>query len=128
MTQANEADLLSRVKRFFVAYNDMDMQTLRELLTDDVHWEHHNRFKGSGAVPLLQSIRDIQAKQPDRRFGDVTRWAVNGDTVYAEHGWTGTPAESDETKGWQAGVPRSMDCVSVLVLTGGRIREWSDYG
>jgi hypothetical protein len=76
----------------------------------------------------VQSVRDIQAKLPDRRFGEITAWAVNGNRVYAEHGWSATPAESDPSWGWKAGVPTSMDACSTFVFQVGRITEWADYG
>ena len=128
MRDTREHKLLVIVERFFSAYNEMDLDTFAELLADDIRWEHHNRFSGNGAEPLLQSIKDIQAKLPDRRFGEITRWAVNRDTLYAEHGWSATPAESDAAWGWVAGVPTSMECLSVFVFEGGRVKEWSDYG
>ena len=128
MTKAPENDLLALVDRFFTAYNDMDLDTFASLLTDDIHWEHHNRFLGKGAEPLVQSIRDIHAKLPNRRFGEVTRWSATDDTIYTEHDWTATPVESDPSWGWEAGIETSMDCVSVFVFEGGRIKEWSDYG
>lgn len=97
-------------------------------MTDDIHFEHHNRFQGKGREALLGSIRDIQVKLPDRRFGKSTRWAVNGDVVYAEHDWSATPAVTDEAWGWEAGVGTLMDVVSVFVFEGSRVKEWSDYG
>lgn len=128
MTTPGDRELLTLVERFFTAYNDMDLDTFGSLLADDVHFEHHNRFRGQGREPLLASVRDIESKMPDRRFGKVTRWAVHGDTVYAEHGWQATPVITEPSWGWQAGVPTSMDVVSVFVFDGGRIKEWSDYG
>ncbi|WP_371634101.1 nuclear transport factor 2 family protein [Streptomyces sp. NBC_01259] len=128
MTGTDERELLVIVERFFAAYNDMDLDSFANLLAEDIRWGHHNRFRGAGAAPLLRSIQEIHDKLPDRRFGEITRWAASDHTIYAEHSWTGTPAESDAAWGWQAGVPASMECVSVFVIEGGRVTEWSDYG
>jgi hypothetical protein len=75
----------------------------------------------------VQSVRDIHAKLPDRRFGPLIRWAVNGNVVHCEHQWFGTPAVDEEEWNWKVGVPTSMDGASVLVFEDGRIAEWSDY-
>lgn len=88
----------------------------RRLLTEDIHWEHHNRFQGAEKKPLLASIREIHAKLPDRRFGSVTCWAQNGDIIYPEHDWTATPVVTELAWGWEEGVATSMECVSVFVL------------
>ncbi len=129
MTATHEdEDLITLVERFFKAYNDMDLDTFRALLTDDIKWGHHNRFQGEGADGLVQSIRDIQAKLPDRRFGEITHWAINANRVYTEHDWSATPAESDPSWGWEAGVPTSMEACSIFVVEDGRVKEWADYG
>ncbi len=128
MSETETTELVELVERFFHAYNDVDMDTLAALLTDDVHWEHHNRFTGDGREPLLSSIQQISDKMPDRHFSELSRWAVNGNVVFCEHRWFTVPLESDPNWGWEAGVPFSMDAASVFVVTDGLIVEWSDYG
>ncbi len=128
MTNSHERDLIDLVEQFFTAYNEMDLDAFRALLTDDIKWGHHNRFQGEGADGLVQSIRDIQAKLPDRRFGNITNWAINGNRVYTEHDWQATPTESDPSWGWVAGEPTAMDACSIFVFDGGRVKEWADYG
>ena len=123
----NDTALLDTAKRFFEAYNDLDTNYLEGLLTENVHWEHHNRFKGSGREKLLQSIKDIADKVPGRTFAEPTRWAVNGEVVYLEHSWSGDPEVDLDAFGWKKGVPASLDVVSVFVFSGGKIVEWSDY-
>ena len=115
-------------KRFFEAYNSMDTNHLEEILSENVHWEHHNRFKGDGREGLLQSIKDIAGKIPGRTFSGPKRWAVNGETVFIEHSWHGLPAVDLPAFGWTKGVPASLDVCSVFVFSGGKIVEWSDYG
>lgn len=44
------------VKRFFQAYNEVDVDSLRLMLSDDLYFEHHNRFKGNGKEALLNPI------------------------------------------------------------------------
>ncbi len=52
----------------------------------------------------------------------------SGDSVYTEHDWRATPAESDPSWGWAAGEPTSMDAGSIFVFAAGRVKEWADYG
>jgi ketosteroid isomerase-like protein len=127
MATTSGSELLAIIERFYAAYNEMDLDTFGALVTEDVHWEHHNRFKGKGREPLLDSVRDTQAQLPVRRFGEITRWAANENVVYVDHLWSGTPAVDIEGWGWKAGVPMSMDCASVFVFEDGRVKEWSDY-
>lgn len=127
VAESNKPELASLTDKFFTAYNELDLETFGGLLADDVHWEHHNRFKGKGRDPLLESVRDIAKKLPDRKFSPVSRWAVNGNVVHVEHQWSATPIENDDAWGWIAGVPTSMDAASVLVYSDGKIVEWSDY-
>ena len=115
-------------KRFFEAYNSVDTNHLEEILSENVHWEHHNRFKGDGREGLLQSIKDIAGKIPGRTFSEPKRWAVNGETVFIEHSWHGVPAVDLPAFGWNQGLPASLDVCSVFVFSSGKIVEWSDYG
>jgi hypothetical protein len=78
MRDTHEHELLVIVERFFSAYNEMDLDTFAEPLADDIRWGHHNRFSGTGAEQLLQSVKDIQAKLPDRRFGVAGVFAIAG--------------------------------------------------
>jgi ketosteroid isomerase-like protein len=120
--------LLEVANRYFDAYNTVDTATLEALLADDVHWEHHNRFKGKGRAELIESIKKIAESTPGRRFTRPTRWAAGDDLIYVEHQWHAVPVTPNEMFGWKAGVPFSMDCASVFVVKNGKIIEWSDYG
>ena len=120
--------LLEAANRFFGAYNEVDTQTLSSLVSEDLHWEHHNRFKGSGKDGFVESVVRINKTVPGRYFGEITRWAANGDgVIYIEHTWHGTPAEDLEVMGWKAGVDVTFDCCGVLALKDGVIVEFSDY-
>ena len=119
--------LVATVNQFFQAYNTIDIKYLEGIISDDIHWEHHNRFKGQGKEALMQSIRDFAEKAPGRIFTEPTRWAVNGDSVFIEHKWHAVPASDLPLFGWTKGVPATLDCVSLFVFSAGKIVEWSDY-
>ena len=121
-------DLLVLAKRYFKAYDDLNIAVMSELLADDVHWEHHNRFKGAGKSGLLESIERIAGLAPDRRFGPIKRSAGADSRLFVEHDWRCTPKEADVQRGWEAGKPFKMDVVSLVVVDQGRIVEWSDWG
>jgi len=114
--------------RFFDAYNAADADALREVAADDIHWEHHNKFQGKGLEGLLQSIKSFLDRAPDRRFTEPSRTAENGDCLFIEHQWKGTPAVTDPRWRWEEGVPRTSDVLSLLVIRDGKVVEWSDYG
>jgi hypothetical protein len=121
-------ELLNILEAFRVAYNEVDIAGLEGLVAEDLHWEHHNRFKGHGRASFVQSVRDFADKTPGRYFAEPVRFAVNDQTVYIEHTWHATPAHSDPAWGWEKGVPTSMDTCSVFVVIDGLIAEFSDYG
>ena len=122
------SELLDLANRYFKAYDDLDVSVMSELLADDVHWEHHNRFKGAGRAGLLESIERIASLAPDRRFGPIRRSASKGSVLIVEHDWRCTPRQADAQRGWEAGRPFQMDVVSLLVIKQGKIVEWSDWG
>ena len=120
-------ELLAQANRFFQAYNTTDIESLEEMVSEDVRWEHHNRFKGRGKESLMQSIRDFAAKAPGRKFSEPTRWAINGETVFIEHKWHAVPKVAVPSFGWTEGVPATLDCLGLLVFSAGKVIEWSDY-
>jgi len=120
--------LIEIAHQFFDAYNASDIASLEALLSEDVRWEHHNRFKGAGRAALIRSIKEIAQTTPGRRFTEPTRWASSENLIYLEHQWHAVPTAANAMFGWQPGVPFSMDAVSVFVFADGKIIEWSDYG
>jgi len=120
--------LLDMANQFFSAYNNCDTSALADLLADEVHWEHHNRFKGKGRAGLIRSINEIAETTPGRRFSEPTRWASGENLIYLEHRWHAVPTTANEMFGWKPGVPFCMDAVSVFVFEHDTIIEWSDYG
>ena len=123
----NSDQYMDIAARFFKAYNDVDTDTMSTLIANDMHWEHHNRFKGTGSERLLQSIRDLSETVPGRYFTDVTRWASSGNVIYLEHQWHGTPITDFVLMGWKAGVQVTLECCAVIKIQDGLIVEWSDY-
>lgn len=122
-----EAQPLAFASRFFQAYNDVDVQTIGDLVSEDVQFEHHGRFKGEGKERLLDQIQNFSKMIPGRFYAEPTRWAVNGDVIFIEHKAHGTPAVDVELFGWKAGETVIMDCCTLLALKGGKVVEWSDY-
>jgi len=120
-------ELLAKAILFFQAYNATDITSLEGIVSEDIHWEHHNRFKGQGKEGLMQSVRDFSTKAPGRYFSEPTRWAINGETVFIEHKWHAVPKVAVPSFGWTEGVPVTLDCVGLLVFSAGQIIEWSDY-
>ncbi len=118
---------LTFANRFFQAYNNVDSTTIGELVSEDVHFEHHGRFKGQGKEKLLDQILTFSKMVPGRYFGGPTRWAVNGDFIFIEHKAYGTPAVDVALFGWKAEEPVTMECCTLLVLKDGKMVEWSDY-
>ncbi len=118
---------LACANRFFQEYNAVDSTTIGELVSEDVHFEHHGRLKGQGKEKLLDQIQDFSKMVPGRYYAEPTRWAVNGDFIFVEHKAYGTPAVDVELFGWKVGEPIAMDFCSLLVLKDGRVVEWSDY-
>lgn len=119
---------LSLVEAFYQAYNDVDITALEGLVSDDIHWEHHNRFTGSGKAGLMESLREWAERVPGRRFGPALRHAQNGELLFVEHQWFAVPAADNDQFGWKAGETVTMDTASVFVVRDGKIVEWSDYG
>ena len=120
-------ELLAKANLFFQAYNTTDIASLEDFVSEDVCWEHHNRFKGQGKESLMQSIGDFAAKVPSRYFSEPTRWAVNVETVFIEHKWHALPKVAVTSFGWTGGVPVTLDCLGLLVFSAGKAVEWSDY-
>jgi ketosteroid isomerase-like protein len=118
---------LAFANRFFQAYNEVDFKKIGELVSEDLHWEHHGRFKGEGKERLLVQIREFSQMVPGRYYAEPTRWAVNGDIIFIEHKAHGTPAVDVALFGWKAGEPVTVDFCSLLVLKDGKVVEWSDY-
>ena len=118
---------LAFANRFFQAYNNVDSKTIAELVSEDVHFEHHGRFQGQGKGKLLEQVQNFSKMVPGRHYTEATRWAVNGNLIFIEHKAYGTPAVDVELFGWKEGEPVTMDCCTLLVLKNGKIVEWSDY-
>jgi hypothetical protein len=116
-------EILKCLEEFRIAYNEIDIPTLEDILARDVHWEHRNKFKGSGRDGLIQSIIEFGEKTPGRYFDRPIRFALKGQAIFIEQKWHATPARSDPAWGWEKGAPISMDTCSIFVFEGAKITE-----
>lgn len=121
-------EMMQALDRFRIAYNQMDVPVLEDLLAENVRWGHRNRFSGEGRAELLRSFAEFSKKLPGRYFAEFGRSAVNGNIIFAEQTWHAIPAFSDPAWGWEAGVPVVIETCSLFVFADGKIIEWTDCG
>ena len=77
MSKLLDKELLRKVEQVFQNYN------MKSATANDVICGHQNKFQGSD---------QRTSSTPGRHFSPVKRWAVNGDTIWNNHIWCGTPA------------------------------------
>ena len=122
--------LLKTVEAFRVAYNELDIPALESLVAEELHWEHHNRFKGHGRAGFVQSVRDWAGGEDTRallrRTGPLRGGTAQPPSMSSTRG-TPCPPTPTPPGGWEKGVPTSMDTCSVFVVEDGKIVEFSDY-
>ena len=83
---------LDIANRWIAAYNARDFDMLANLMSPDIHVEHHNRGALlNGAESMLAVMRQFAELLPDRRFHSLRRQFVAGDTVVeSDEGFTVT--------------------------------------
>ena len=115
-------------KSLIAAFNAPDFEGLSTVLADDIIFSHKNKgMEGQGKTKLLANIRMMNDAFPGRVIGETKRYAVNGDVVFREAHWTGKAAH--DVPGFaEAGAQAYLDTVTLFVIHGGRIHEWSDFG
>jgi hypothetical protein len=85
-------DPIDVANRWIAAYNAKDFETLRSLMTDDIHVEHHNRgFVLNGPDAVLEVITRFAGMVPDRRLHSARRQFSDGQRVVTELTWEATP-------------------------------------
>jgi hypothetical protein len=119
---------LEFVKNYIDAYNNMDWERIGSMVADDIHCEHHSRFKGHGKKWMLETMAKWAERAPGRRLGEITRWAENGDLFFWEHKWYAKLATDNETFEFTTGQEVEMELTTLFVIRNGLIVEMSDYG
>ncbi|MEV0494679.1 nuclear transport factor 2 family protein [Streptomyces atratus] len=121
-------DKLAVVDRLVAAFNGPDYDELSRILADDIVFSHKNKgMEGTGKEQLLSNIRMMYDAFPGRTISATQRYAIQGDVVFREATWGGTAAV--DVPGFaKAGEAAHLDTMTVFVIRGGRIHEWSDFG
>jgi ketosteroid isomerase-like protein len=124
----NIDEKLAVVQRLIAAFNAPDFDELSDILADNIVFSHKNKgMEGSGKEKLLENIRLMNEAFPGRVIGETKRFAINGDVVFREGYWTGKAAH--DVPGFAtAGELAYLDTVTLLVIRGGQIHEWCDFG
>jgi steroid delta-isomerase-like uncharacterized protein len=114
--------------RWIAAYNAKDFETLRSLMTDDIHVEHHNRgFVLDGPDAMLEVMARFVEMVPDRRFHSMRRQFSDGQRVVTELTWEATPIV--DVDGFaKKGEKIRLDLACIWTTRAGRIAEYHDYG
>ncbi|KAA9156338.1 nuclear transport factor 2 family protein [Amycolatopsis acidicola] len=123
-----EQDKLAVVDKLVEAFNKPDFAALEEILAEDIVFSHKNKgMEGSGREQLLSNIKMMNDAFPGRTITATKRGAVTGDVVFREAEWGGTAAV--DVPGFaNAGEQAHLDTMTIFVIRGGRIHEWSDFG
>jgi steroid delta-isomerase-like uncharacterized protein len=119
---------LDVANRWIAAYNAKDFETLKSLMTDDIHVEHHNRgFVLDGPSAMLEVVTRFAEMVPDRRFHSMRRQFSDGERVVTEVIWEATPIA--DVKGFaKKGEKIRLDLACIWTIRAGRIAEYHDYG
>jgi steroid delta-isomerase-like uncharacterized protein len=114
--------------RFIAAYNAKDFATLRRLMTEDIHVEHHNRgFSLDGPDAVLDVMNRFAELVPDRRFHSVRCQFSDGQRVVTQIVWEAT-AVADVPGFAKKGEPIRLDLACIWTIREGRISDYHDYG
>jgi steroid delta-isomerase-like uncharacterized protein len=114
--------------RWIAAYNAKDFETLKSLMTDDIHVEHHNRgFVLEGSDAMLEVMTRFAEMVPDRRFHSMRRQFSDGQRVVTELIWEATPIADVEGFA-KKGEKIRLDLACIWTIRAGRIAEYHDYG
>jgi steroid delta-isomerase-like uncharacterized protein len=121
-------DPISIANRWIAAYNAKDLVTLRSLMTDDIHVEHHNRNAIiDGAETLISVMKQFGELAPDRRFHSIRKQTTDGRTVVTELTWELIPTVDLPGFG-KKGETLRLDLACIWTLRDGRVFDYHDYG
>jgi steroid delta-isomerase-like uncharacterized protein len=114
--------------RWIAAYNAKDFETLRSLMTDDIHVEHQNRgFVLDGPDAMLEVMTRFAEMVPDRCFHSMRRQFSDGQRVVTELIWEAMPIADVEGFA-KKGEKISLDLACIWTIRAGRVAEYHDYG
>lgn len=122
------SDPIAVANRWIAAYNAKDFTTLRSLMTDDLHVEHHNRgVVLEGADAMLTVMQQFGGMLPDRRFHSVRKQFAAGNTVVTELTWEATP--NVDIEGFaKKGETIKLELACIWTLRDGKVADYHDYG
>ncbi len=121
-------DPINVAQRWIVAYNAKDFGTLRGMMTDDIHVEHHNRgVVLDGPEAMITIMTQFEGLLPDRRFHSIRRQFAAGDQVVTELTWEATPTADIEGFA-KKGEVICLELACVWTIRDGRIADYHDYG
>lgn len=125
----SEADTqkLEFIEALHHAYNEHDFDTLTDMLDADFIASHVGRLEPINKAEFVASFPEVLRLFPDRRLLETTRCAVNGDVVFRETGWEGTP-QGDLPDGAKAGRKMKIEVCSIMVVREQKLLEWKDFG
>jgi steroid delta-isomerase-like uncharacterized protein len=123
-----DKDPISVANRWIEAYNNKDFETIKSLMSDDIHMTHHNRgVEVNGPDAVLALMNQFEGLVPNRRFHSTRRQFTDGERVVTEQTWEATAttdipgfAAKDETL--------ALELCCVWTIDDGKIVEYDDYG
>ena len=122
------ADPISVANSWIAAYNAKDFETIKRLMTDDIHMEHHNRgVVVDGPDAVLALMDQFDGLVPDRRFHSTRRQFTDGERVVTEQTWEATPT-TDIPGFADKGVVINLELSCIWTVRNGQIAEYDDYG
>ena len=121
-------DPIDVANRWIAAYNAKAFGTLRSLMTDDIHLEHHNRgVVLDGAAAAIKVFIQFGEMVPDRRLHSMRRQFSDGPRVVSELTWEATPLV--DIPGFaKKGEKVALELACIWTVRSGQIAEYHDYG
>lgn len=122
------ADTQQVADAFIDAYNRFDLETIEELLDDQVELVHYNRgFSTSGKEDTMALYRGAPELMPDRQFTDRKGITIDGNVAIIRHVLTATPT-TDMPFG-PADEPLYFHITSIITVSDdGKVLRYEDYG
>ena len=114
---------------FVQAYNNKDFARLREMISPNFYFQHHNReFEIKDPDEFVALLTQFASELlPERSYGKPNRITSTGNTVVVEHPWSGTPTADVPGMG-NAGEKISLDLCTVMIFEDNLVAQYHDYG